>query len=193
MAKKKQQGAKKRKRGTDDTYFGHSGQTAVMAELLFRKCNVSKPDVDEGIDVFAFREDRPEVVRIQVKAAKAVAYKKDGGYCATFDIPMAQLRRQYDPPQFYALAANLKGKWESFLILSHADVVSYWNGEKPFGTENAASGNLVLYVQYRDKVLCREVELTQHQGAWADLPPLKEKPPLRLQEQGVAAGGPNVR
>lgn len=65
-----------RRRGTNDTFLGHSGQMAVMAELLFRKCNVSKPDVDVGTDVFAFQDDREDVARIQVKTAQAKQYKK---------------------------------------------------------------------------------------------------------------------
>jgi hypothetical protein len=193
MAKKKQTKAT-RKRGIDDTYLGHSGQMAVMSELLLRKCNVSKPDVDEGTDVFAFLEDRPEVVRIQVKSAKAVAYKEGGGYHAQFDIPMAQMGRDHDPPLFYVLAANLDGNQVSFLIISRVDMRGYWNGTTPFGTENARSGNLVLTVRYREKILSQQVELTRYQNAWNDLPPLKPRSAPTLQDQGVgvapgAAGG----
>ena len=39
---------------------------AVMAELLFRKCNVAVPIIDLGTDTFAFRDDREEVARVQV-------------------------------------------------------------------------------------------------------------------------------
>jgi hypothetical protein len=38
-------------------------QLAVMAELLRRKCNAAMPEVDVGADVFAFLEDREEVVQ----------------------------------------------------------------------------------------------------------------------------------
>ena len=38
-------------RGPRDTYTGRSGQMAVMAELLFRRCNAAIPEVDVGTDV----------------------------------------------------------------------------------------------------------------------------------------------
>lgn len=57
-------------------YTGHSGQMAVMAELLHRQCNVAVPDVDYGTDVFAFHDDREDVARIQVKAARGYATRK---------------------------------------------------------------------------------------------------------------------
>ena len=73
------------------TWTGHSGQNAVKAELLFRQCNVAVPEVDLGTDVFAFRDARPEMARIQVKTAQGRRYKNEAGYSATFHVPLKQL------------------------------------------------------------------------------------------------------
>jgi hypothetical protein len=54
-----------RQRGTDDSFTGRAAQLAVMAELLRRRCNAAIPEVDLGTDVFAFKDDREEVVRLQ--------------------------------------------------------------------------------------------------------------------------------
>jgi hypothetical protein len=163
----------KRKRGTDDTYLGHSGQMAVMSELLRRKCNVARPDVDEGTDLFAFLEGRSEIARIQVKAATARPYKLGEGYHAQFDIPMAQLEWADNPPLYYVLAASLDERWESFLVVSRRVLRGYWDGEHAFGTENHTSGNLVLTIRYREKVLSQEVDLSRHLNAWEELPPVR--------------------
>jgi hypothetical protein len=93
-------------------FSGGSGQMAVMAELLHRKCNAAIPHVDVGTDVFAFRDDREEVARIQVKTAPGERHKK--GYSAEFRVPMAQLSRTDNPPLFYALAIRLDDGWGSF-------------------------------------------------------------------------------
>ena len=73
------------------TFSGGSGQMAVMGELLHRKCNAAIPLVDVGTDVFAFREDREEVARIQVKTEAGTWYKRAEGYSAKFGVPMKQL------------------------------------------------------------------------------------------------------
>ena len=49
---------------------------AVIAELLHRRCNAAIPHVDIGMDVFAFRDDREDVARIQVKTAPETPYRK---------------------------------------------------------------------------------------------------------------------
>ena len=56
------------------TFTGSSGQMAVMGELLHRKSNAAIPLVDVGTDVFAFRDDREEVARIQVKTEAGTWY-----------------------------------------------------------------------------------------------------------------------
>ena len=72
------------------TFSGSSGQMAVMSELLHRKCNAAIPLVDVGTDVFAFRDDREEVARIQVKTARGQRYKNGKGYSARFGVPMEE-------------------------------------------------------------------------------------------------------
>ena len=92
---------------------------AVMGELLHRKCNAAIPLVDVGTDVFAFRDDREEVARIQVKTATA---KPDNtmGYSADFRIPIDQLERTDAPELFYALAVRLDDRWGNFVVISRA-------------------------------------------------------------------------
>src|SRR6266436_4091999 len=96
---------------TQRNYTGYSGQMAVMSELLFRKCNAAIPVIDVGMDVFAFRDDREDVARIQVKAAQGTLYQKGGGYHAQFNIPMKQLEATDKPPLYYALAVRLQDQW----------------------------------------------------------------------------------
>jgi hypothetical protein len=163
-----------RKRGIDDTDTGHSGQQAVMAELLFRRCNVARPEVDVGQDVFAFHDEREDVARIQVKTAQATAYKRQGGYSARFTITMKQLDRPDKPPLFYVLAVRLDNRWIDFVVISRTQLVELWNGDRPFGFDNLASGELELYVQFRpDSVRCGDVELREYRNAWGRLPPLR--------------------
>lgn len=155
------------------TYVGHSGQMAVMAELLFLECNVAIPEVDYGTDVFAFHDEREEVARIQVKTARGERYKTEEGYRAQFDLPMKQLLRPNRPPLYYVLATRLADRWADFLIVSRPRLSELWNGPLRFGTPNKASGNLVLTVQFRPtNVLCGEVDLTSYRNAWDTLPPV---------------------
>src|SRR5437773_4000513 len=106
------------KKASGATFTGGSGQVAVMGELLYRKCNAAIPYIDIGMDVFAFRDDREEVARIQVKTALGARYKNGPGYHAKFGIPMDQLRRTDAPPLFYALAVRLDNGWDRFIVIS---------------------------------------------------------------------------
>jgi hypothetical protein len=134
---------------TQRNYTGHSGQMAVLAELLLRRCNVAVPVVDVGTDVFAFLDEREEVARIQVKTARGDRYRLDEGYRAQFDLPLKQLEREDRPPLYYVLAARVDDRYADHLVLSRPEVQEYWNGDRRFGTENEASGNLVLTIQFR--------------------------------------------
>src|SRR6266567_3561491 len=93
------------------SFTGGSGQMAVIAELLHRKCNAAVPHIDVGTDVFAFRDDREQVARIQVKTEAGIRYKKGEGFHAKFGVPMDQLRRRDVPPIFYALVVRLDEEW----------------------------------------------------------------------------------
>ncbi len=162
---------KAKKTPNSRTYTGHSGQMAVMAELLFRECNVSIPDVDAGTDVFAFLDDREEVARIQVKTAQGTRYKDQDGYSAQFSIPLKQLQRDDLPPLHYAFAVRLDGRWADFLVIRRPELRLFQNGDVRFGTENMRSDSLVLTVQFREgMVLCGEVNLTDYLNAWHRLP-----------------------
>ena len=98
------------------SFTGGSGQLAVMGELLHRGCNAAVPHIDVGTDVFAFRDDREDVARIQVKTAPGEPYRKKPGYRARFGVPMAQLKRTDEPTLFYAFAVRLDSGWEGSLL-----------------------------------------------------------------------------
>jgi hypothetical protein len=165
-------------------FSGGSGQMAVIGELLHRRCNAAVPHIDVGTDVFAFHDDRPEVARIQVKTAPGTAYRKGEGYSARFGVPMKQLRRADDPPLFYALVVRLNDRWGSFIIISRGTLKELWNNG--CGSENASSGDLELYIQFRPvadqpeqwSAVCGTFDLTDHLNAWNVLPPLKPLAPI---------------
>jgi hypothetical protein len=170
-------------------FTGGSGQMAVMGELLHRKCNAAIPHVDVGTDVFAFRDDREDVARIQVKTAPGKPYKDGQGYSAKFGVPMAQLRRTDEPPLFYTLAVRLDNGWGSFIVISRTKLQELWN--EGCGSENGKSGDLELNIQFRPvetaegnggekagnesnlKAFCGEFNLSDFMNAWESLPPLK--------------------
>jgi hypothetical protein len=165
---------------------------AVMAELLFRKCNAAIPVLDVGMDVFAFRDDREDVARIQVKAAQGKSFKRGGGYRGQFNIPMRQIRATDQPPLYYALPMRLADQWVSFLVISRRRLREFWEADPPLGIENQRSGELALYVRYRPDaddpdhltVRCGDVELDEFLDAWGQLPPLQPLPDVN------AAGEP---
>jgi hypothetical protein len=170
---------------------------AVMGELLHRKCNAAVPHVDIGTDVFAFRDDREEVARIQVKTASGKRYKKGKGYTADFRIPIDHLERSDAPALFYALAVRLDNGWGSFVVISRAQLEELWNTGCGSEIENKKTkkSELRLYIQFRYdedadaggnepdseqklKALCGEFDLTNYIDAWESLPPLK--PPIPI-------------
>ncbi len=172
---------------------------AVIGELLHRKCNAAIPLVDVGTDVFAFRDDREEVARIQVKTEAGSWYKRAKGYSAKFGIPMNQLGRNDAPPLFYALAVRLDDAWGSFLVISRAKLQELW--DNGCGSENETSGDLVLHIQFRSEnnakedavekeqkltATCGRFDLTEYLNAWESLPPLTPPFPVDLPS---AAGG----
>jgi hypothetical protein len=166
------------------SYTGGSGQMAVIAELLHRKCNAAIPHIDVGTDVFAFRDDNDEVARIQVKTASGKRYQNDGGYSAKFGIPIVQLESSDEPPLYYALAVRLNRGWGEFVVISRAKLQEFW--KQGCGSKNDKSGNLELHLQFRpvsDKsqsvnsdflqVFCGIFDLSEQLNAWESLPPLK--------------------
>ncbi|MGH7172129.1 MAG: hypothetical protein ACRELG_17785 [Gemmataceae bacterium] len=172
-------------------FTGGSGQMAVMGELLHRKCNAAIPHVDVGMDVFAFRDDRKEIARIQVKTAPAKRYKNEQGYRAKFGVPIAQLGRTDVPPLFYALAVRLDSGWGGFIVIGRAKLKKLW--DEGCGSENGKSGDLELYIRFRPakeaevprdeetssepnlQAHCGEFDLTDFVNAWESLPPLKPR------------------
>jgi hypothetical protein len=182
-----------RQRSTDDSFTGRAAQLAVMAELLQLRCNAAIPEVDLGTDVFAFKDDREEVVRIQVKSCTVPHKYADGsGYSAKFALPMKQLSHPDDrPPLYYALAVLRDGQWVDFLVVSRASLWSYYNGEERFGSRNKTNDDLEITVEFRDKVECSGQDLTDCRNAWKSLPPLRPPVDLKLVAQEAAgASGP---
>jgi hypothetical protein len=112
-----------RQRGVGDTYTGRGGQLAIMAELLLLKCNVAIPEVDEGTDLFAFIERRPEVARLQVKTARARRYRSQEGYSAMLNIPVKEFHGPPpQPPVYYVLAARLNEEWADFIVIGREEL-----------------------------------------------------------------------
>ncbi|AMV28935.1 hypothetical protein VT84_31365 [Gemmata sp. SH-PL17] len=177
-------------------FSGGSGQMAVIGELLHRKCNAAIPHVDIGTDVFAFRDDREEVARIQVKTSPGKLYKNGKGYSAKFGIPMKQLERTDEPPLFYALAVRLDGGWGLFVVIGRTKLKELWNAG--CGSKNNKSGDLELYIQFRPenegelKAFCGKFDLTAHINAWESLPPLKAPVPINAEEHEGGVGRAEV-
>jgi hypothetical protein len=164
-------------RGRRRTYTGHGGQMAVMAELLQLECNVAVPDVDYGTDLFAFRDDREDMARIQVKTSRG--RPRQGGHDASFTIPVKQLSLPDSTPAlYYALAVRLgDGRWD-FLVISRADLfeIAYGRG---VDIPSMAERDAKLSIRFRaDRVLCGDVDLTRFRNAWNRLPPLQPTPAI---------------
>lgn len=166
-------------------FSGASGQTAVVAELLQRKCNAAIPLVDLGTDVFAFKDNSEEVARIQVKADKAKPYTKGSGYSARFGVPLKQLSHNDDPKLFYAFAVRLNGLWVNYVVIGRTDLKLKW--DQGCGSVNKKSKNLELHIQFRLEIIkgqsvmkakCGTFDLTVYLNAWGSLPPLKEAVPI---------------
>jgi hypothetical protein len=182
------------------TFSGGSGQMAVIGEPLHRKCNAAIPHIDVGTDVFAFRDDREEVARIQVKTAPGTQYERGGGYWAKFGVPMKQLERADRPPLFYAFVVRLDHRWGGFIIISRAKLKDLWNDG--CGSENKRSGDLELRIQFRPDAqqtgkmtaTCGTSPLTDCLDAWETLPPLMRPVPITAEEQdaGSGVGDPRV-
>ncbi len=173
------------------SFTGASGQMAVIGELMHRKCNAAVPHIDVGMDVFAFRDDRSEVARIQVKTAPGTRYARGAGYRARFGVPMRQLRRADNPPLFYALVVRLNDGWGRFVVISRERLSELW--DEGCGSPNRRSGDLELTIQYRPpagaaesadlQARCGTFDLTNHLDDWECLPPLK---PVAAIEPGPA-------
>jgi hypothetical protein len=165
-----------RQRGTRDQFTGRAGQLAVVAELLHRGCNAAIPEVDLGNDIFAYKENRSEMVHIQVKTnSRQTMYKDGSGYSVRFGIPMKQLSEpdEENRPLYYVLAVRREGEWIDFLVISRDELNTYWESRVGFGSENALSENLEITVEFRDQVRCSGEVLTHCRNAWHLLPPLR--------------------
>lgn len=159
-------------------FSGASGQAAVVAELLQRKCNAAIPLVDIGTDVFAFKDDREEVARIQVKTDTAKPYKDGKGYHARFSIPLKQLSHSDNPKLFYALAVRFHNQWANYIVIGRVELESL----RYKGCGSRESENLILRIAFHldnnekpevANAQCGEFDFTAYLNAWHRLPPLK--------------------
>ena len=164
------------RRRDNDTYTGRSGQLAVMAELLLRGCNAAVPRGQRRNCVFAFRDDTESVARIQVKTGQGSPYANGDGYVVQFGIPKKDIDRVDNPPLYYALAVWLEGHYVDYFIIGRTKIRDYWNGPEVFGSETVR--DRVLYLQCREQVMCREVDLSRSRNTWSSLPPLAPLPAL---------------
>ena len=174
-----------RQRNIDDTFTGRAAQLAVMAELLRLGCNAAIPEVDVGTDVFAFKDNREEIVRLQVKSCTVPKeYADKSGYSATFVLPMKQFRRLDDrPPLYYALAVLREDKWVDFLIVSRAKLQTLYGGKTKLGSYKKKKDELAITVAFRAEVECSGQKLTDCRNAWTSLPPLQSTPELEQAPQ----------
>ena len=162
-------------------YTGYSGQMAVVAELLIRECNAAIPAFDVGTDVFAFKEDREEIARLQVKLARARAAKRTSGWSARFVIPLAVLNTIDRPPLYYVLAVRAGDQWLEFIVISRLRLRKYRQDNEAFGTDDKYGKNLSLTVRFSpDALVCSGVDLTPYRNAWNTLPPLMPPAPSIL-------------
>ena len=177
----------RRQRGTQDTFTGRSGQQAVLAELLARQCNAAVPEVDLGHDVFAFRDHRTEIARLQVKtSASARRYKRRPGYVARFNIPIRQLVASEPPELWYVFAVRLEQRWTDFLVMGRSVLAQFFTDAPRFGYRNLGTGELELRVVFDDAhVWCDRIDLSAYRNAWELLPPLR-----RSTDGGAGTGRP---
>jgi hypothetical protein len=157
------------KQGREDSFTGRAGHLAVLAELVMRGCNAAIPEVDEGTDVLAFREDPFEVIPIQVKTASAAAYRKTTGHAARFSIPLRHLEERKPPNLVYVLAVWLETRFVDFVIVPRKELRQIRMTNNEFGSEDG-TGNLVLTIQFREEVVCGTANLSRFRNAWPLLP-----------------------
>jgi len=126
--------------------------------------------------VFAFRDDRDEIARIQVKTANAKPYKSGAGFSAKFGIPVIQIEATDNPPLFYVLAVRIPNGWGSFIVIERIRLQLL--RAQGCGSANDKSGDLELHIQYRpeedqESARCGVFDLSEYLNSWETLPPLK--------------------
>src|SRR5258707_4425623 len=150
-------------------YVGHSGQMAVMAELLSRGCNVATPEIDVGEDLFAFLDGQSMLDRIQVKTVTAKRLKEQGCYSADVSVPLAQLRALDQPRLYFVFPVRLEGMWTDFVVISRRDLNTLSHSEN-LGYSNQKSGELQLHLTFGPaSLVCSGKDLHGVRNAWQRL------------------------
>lgn len=143
--------------------------------------------------MFAIKDEREEVVRLQVKACTVPHIYADGsGYSAKFALPMKQFQHPDNRPKlYYVLAVLREDRWIDFLVVSRARLQSCSGTKSNFGSFNKKNNALEITVEFRAKVECSGQDLTDCRNAWKSLPPLQPTldPGQAIQAQ-VGRGAP---
>ncbi len=154
---------------TKDLYTGRSGQLALLAELLLRRCNVAVPEVDEGEDALVFVADDPEVGRLQVKTAVAEALKTEGCYAARVSVPLAQLYAEDRTRLRYVFVIRLGDHWTDFVIIPRRELVEA--SDEGVGYLNQRANELQLYLSFSPGGLrCSSRDWSRYRNAWENVP-----------------------
>jgi hypothetical protein len=150
------------------SYFGQSGQFAVMSELLSLHLNVAIPEVDVGDDILVIRDKDGTWYRVQVKSANAKERKNN--YSAQFKLRLDQLSNPTTPELFYILVIRKEQKWADFIIIKRSDL----NSLKQINNIGSVSGkHLILYFSIKNsKVYCGKNDLTNYKDNWSIFPPV---------------------
>jgi len=147
-------------------YTGRSGQMAVMAEFLRRGYNVAIPEIDIGEDIFVVRDADGDLSRIQVKSAIGKGKKRVAGQ---FNVPMAQLRRPYEPELHYVFALYREGEgWREFIIIRRDELANLRRLQQ---IGNVSQNKLILYLSFSaEDVVCSEISLKRYRANWSPWP-----------------------
>ncbi len=134
--------------------------------------------------MLVFRDDREEVVRVQVKTAKVTKRELKRGYVARFYIPIRQLRERRRTLFWYALAVRYRGRWAAFLLI-RKDRLNDLQIKEGMGHTNEKQ-EVVLRVTFRQgEVRCGAVDLRSYRRAWDSLLPNRTATATPAAEPGT--------
>lgn len=103
---------------------GKAGEALVAAELLRRHIDVAYPAHDSGIDLIAYRAEKPDaIVPIQVKARSATCYEFQKDWFRIKGLVLVQVWNVVTKPEFYIFGSL--GEVENALGPQHAATASW--------------------------------------------------------------------
>ena len=142
-----------------------------MAECLIRGFNVAVPEVDIGDDLFVINDRSGNYRRIQVKTVTAI--RRQAGYSAQFQVPLAQLEQVFTPDLIYVFVARFHSGWGPFIVLQR-DTLAGLHQLRALGSRQKNDTMLQLYLSYSTdgSVRCSGQSLTAFISQFTDLPDL---------------------